>query len=403
MPFTWTPPQPLNNTAITLQVYLTEIQNAINTLRTQIGQVTYNWEDITGEPFYLYYYNDIKSRLNTLIIDYGYSSVVAILGRDWSELPILYSNTCAGYQLLQDFRDVLDTLGAKVEDFTTFELFAPTKEFLMGTPGDIDYWKATVIGDLGQWVSGYYYGNYLTYLHNYTYHYDSQQIGPQIGNLDWEIDGVNSKLIWDCQGAAGTLTGSGWWKEAVNFCYGLNFFLDNPADKNLIFKPENFWIMKINMEGTPCSAYSSVWDGYTPGDTGWRYSYPALWMTIRFKYTNKYITFHLWYIHSDVNPNYYPVPPIGGHWIQNQGTNNVIITITDEFKDINKNYDFASYFNYILGYIPTQEYKIDYLNISVANMMASISHSGYSWKDATVAVGTLGYYHIEFDKFGMIL
>jgi len=214
MAFTWTYPDPLDPNKPSLigkhlrfeigsfAIYFRELQDAVNTLRENIGQVAYSWpsEVPIGETLEHDHYTILITAINQLLIDYDYTSVIDILGRDWTELKWVTNiypsvekklQRLGGWQLIQDFRDVLDVLSGLMERWRTVETPIDYIEEISGLIKDyglpIRYYsyirhKYDFTGDLGQWISdswtypsfkyyGYHYwDNYLFLLYeSYSY------------------------------------------------------------------------------------------------------------------------------------------------------------------------------------------------------------------------------------------
>lgn len=114
--FDWTSPIPLDETAKTRLIYIQELLSAVAYRNNELGK------DYQLPPFYYHekfrkwFYEEIQEEIDKLVVDFGFASVESpeLLGRPWSDLP---QQTHKGqikygwdYQLLQDFRDVLDKL-----------------------------------------------------------------------------------------------------------------------------------------------------------------------------------------------------------------------------------------------------------------------------------------------------
>lgn len=118
MPFDWTPPDPLNNSAITRSIYITELQDAANIKRAEISQSSLSYIDQSIGEVYLYEaVEELKEVVNQLALDFGYSGGVEnaeLLGRPYSDHPTLYGSIATGYNILNDLRQVLDLLEVQV-------------------------------------------------------------------------------------------------------------------------------------------------------------------------------------------------------------------------------------------------------------------------------------------------
>ncbi len=182
MAFNWSYPDPLDpttypilihgrlrNKIFSFAVYFKELQDAVDYLRQQIGQPAYSaWYPVEPDPLYgtkrtlkSAHYLQLKKIINKLIKDYGYDSVVDILGRDWSPYYVIkYGHKTAPYQLLQDFRDVLDSLLIKIEQWLITVDYIPfpiVQEEIGSGYGWEGNWRdgafktVTVTGDIGIW------------------------------------------------------------------------------------------------------------------------------------------------------------------------------------------------------------------------------------------------------------
>jgi hypothetical protein len=114
MTFTWTPPDPLNNTAKTRSIYMTELQVAANVRRVEIAQsqLTFINQNI-GQRFALNAIEELKTVVNQLAIDFGYTLGVedpSLLGRAYVAITKKYGKTACHYPILNDLRQVLNLL-----------------------------------------------------------------------------------------------------------------------------------------------------------------------------------------------------------------------------------------------------------------------------------------------------
>jgi hypothetical protein len=116
--FTWTSPDPLNNKAVSRSIYITELQSAVNTRRTEIGLAPITFIDQrVGRKFRLDAIEELKIVTNDLAILYGYPTGVqdpALLGRPYVTITKKYGKTVCPYPILNDLRYVLDRLEAQV-------------------------------------------------------------------------------------------------------------------------------------------------------------------------------------------------------------------------------------------------------------------------------------------------
>ena len=173
MAFTWTYPDPLDpnkpsligkhlrNEIGSFAIYFKELQDAVDELREKIGQVAYTWpsEVPVGETLEHDHYTILITVINQLVNDYD-TSVVDILGRDWTELEWVTDvypsvetklQRLGGWQLIQDFRDVLDALISG-----EFERWTSSARFELSTPVITDssssYLTEDYNADLGEWM-----------------------------------------------------------------------------------------------------------------------------------------------------------------------------------------------------------------------------------------------------------
>jgi hypothetical protein len=114
MTFIWTPPDPLNNSAKTRSIYMTELQAAANARRLEIAQsqLTFINQNI-GKKFVLSAIEELKTVVNQLAIDFGYPLGVedpTLLGRPYVAITKKYGKTVCHYPILNDLRRVLNLL-----------------------------------------------------------------------------------------------------------------------------------------------------------------------------------------------------------------------------------------------------------------------------------------------------
>ena len=177
MAFTWTYPTPLDpnqpsliggrlrNVIGTFTVYIQELCDAIDTLRQNIGQTPYNWtiyRPEVGDTLLYEHFRQIQLRINSLIQDYGFNSVVDILGRNWSDYSLdLNGVYYAKYAIIQDFRDVLNSLEINREQwiktvdyipFTTTQQVVPEGYGIAGGWQEGTYKTVYAQGDIGLWT-----------------------------------------------------------------------------------------------------------------------------------------------------------------------------------------------------------------------------------------------------------
>jgi hypothetical protein len=117
MTFTWTTPDPLNNTAKTRSIYMTELQVASNARRLEIAQAQLTFIDQNiGKKFLLSAIEELKIVVNQLAIDFGYPTGVEdpyLLGRPYVSITKKYGKTVCHYPILNDLRLVLNALEFK--------------------------------------------------------------------------------------------------------------------------------------------------------------------------------------------------------------------------------------------------------------------------------------------------
>ena len=114
MTFIWTPPDPLNNTAKTRSIYMTELQAAANVKRVEIAQSQLSFiNQNIGKKFILSAIEELKTVVNQLAIDFGYPTGVedsALLGRPYVTITKKYGKSVCHYPILNDLRQVLNLL-----------------------------------------------------------------------------------------------------------------------------------------------------------------------------------------------------------------------------------------------------------------------------------------------------
>lgn len=122
--FTYTPPDPLDNSASTLSIYVTELQDFSNIKRAELGQSALTFIDQTvGEAVLYEAIEELKEVIDTLAVDFGYSGIEdpALLGRPYVAHPRFLSKPVIGYEIINDLRQVLNLLG---EAQFTFNMYA---------------------------------------------------------------------------------------------------------------------------------------------------------------------------------------------------------------------------------------------------------------------------------------
>jgi len=125
MIFTWTPPDPLNDTAKTKSIYMTELQVAANVRRVEIAQSQLSFiNQNIGKKFILSAIEELKTVTNQLAIDFGYPTGVedsALLGRPYVTITKKYGKSVCHYPILNDLRMVLNLLEIQLK----FNLIIP--------------------------------------------------------------------------------------------------------------------------------------------------------------------------------------------------------------------------------------------------------------------------------------
>ena len=114
--FIWTPPDPLDGTAKTRSIYMTELQDGINYRRVnELGQAPLTFIDQSiGKKFKLSAVEELKAALNQLAIDFGYTNGVAnefLLDRPYVTITKRYGKEVCHYPILNDLRLLIKKLG----------------------------------------------------------------------------------------------------------------------------------------------------------------------------------------------------------------------------------------------------------------------------------------------------
>lgn len=122
MSFLWTPTDPLYGSAVSLSIYLKELQDAIDSRRFDIGQSPYiGFRNVNVDSTAtLEALEQLKFVTNKLAIDYGYAGGVThidLLGRAWATYGMFLGRFKFSYQIINDLRLVLNSL----EDQSTLE------------------------------------------------------------------------------------------------------------------------------------------------------------------------------------------------------------------------------------------------------------------------------------------
>jgi len=123
MAFIWTPRDPLDNTGVTLSIYITELQVNSNLLRVILSQSILTFIDQSvGQTITLAALEELKTVVNQLAIDFGFSGVEDpdVLGRPYVDHPIRLNNPAAGFAIINDLRRALDVLEeTDLDEFAT--------------------------------------------------------------------------------------------------------------------------------------------------------------------------------------------------------------------------------------------------------------------------------------------
>ena len=142
MTFIWTAPDPLNNTAKTRSIYVTELQNAVNVKRVEISLPPISFIDQSiGRRFRLDAIEELKTVTNDLAILYGYPTGVenpSLLGRPYVTITKRYGKTVCHYPILNDLRVVLNALVVQIGVVLSGIVEHPINGFNNVTVHDID-------------------------------------------------------------------------------------------------------------------------------------------------------------------------------------------------------------------------------------------------------------------------
>jgi len=176
MIFTWTPPDPLNDTAKTKSIYMTELQVAANVRRVEIAQSQLSFiNQNIGKKFILSAIEELKTVTNQLAIDFGYPTGVedsALLGRPYVTITKKYGKSVCHYPILNDLRLVLNALVIQTGLIFGYVLKHPTLSFdnvanlgISGGPLNIKYQFKPQFGGRSNGISldfNYLYRLYVT-------------------------------------------------------------------------------------------------------------------------------------------------------------------------------------------------------------------------------------------------
>ncbi len=119
----FTSPDPLNNSAKTLSIYITELQVCVNERRLEIGQLIVSFIDQRpGKTYRLDAIEELKTLTEQLALDFGYPTGIldsTLLGREFVEHPIRFGKPAAGFPIINDLRLVLEALVQQLLAFAT--------------------------------------------------------------------------------------------------------------------------------------------------------------------------------------------------------------------------------------------------------------------------------------------
>lgn len=112
--FDWTAPDPLNKNTITLSIYLTELQIAVNIKRLEINQTAKEFvSQNPNQTFLIEAITELKEDVNQLAIDFGFTGGVSnseILGREYVDIDKLFGKEVTHYPIINDLRKSLNLL-----------------------------------------------------------------------------------------------------------------------------------------------------------------------------------------------------------------------------------------------------------------------------------------------------
>ena len=385
--FTWTDPNPLVKATPMLAIYISELQDGVNSVRNIIGRTNYSFSDSSG-IFLLNHYTELGSTIDELITDFGYPSVVDILGRGWAVLPTLWLPNNWGYALLQDFRDVLDAIQSALEQWRRLETTRPK---LISTAPDSYGTTFTyeITGDLGLYENCAI-RDYTRYTYSWAGYSFDKSIDASV-NLDYIRDGNDSKLIFEGKGDFITdIQQNGIYYPYFAMPYTPGFdLLKILDDNNLTLKDGYLLKLKIDMSGTSPNLIINGFDYYP--------SLPLLLqfgLTIIFQlslYTRIYLHF-AW--NSRVSSS------SGGYQITESSTGNYYVNFDAyPFTNTDVTLDILSILRAITEN-PTETFKIN--SIQYTMDFAGISTSYQLDEDSPIIEGNAGNYKIEIDKVGLI-
>ena len=423
MGFSWSYPQPLDpnqpsligdklrNVIGSFAIYIRELQDVINILRENIGKTSVTW----GLNNYLYaqkgdtlLYNHfliIQQELDTLIIDYGFSSEVDILGRNWSDYSELRDNNYyIKWQIIQDFRDVCDALvRERMERWLHFETEIPIKSYAYGISGETQVvWQLNMIGDLGQWTgSPEVYPESPIYYLKESPRYDiyGNLFGIARSNVDWEINGINSKFIYQAQAGAGvqyyriTCPYGHDEARAYSWCDGIALYRN--LEQGLALREDDYVKIQAELSGTYCYAFAT-WPYIQKS-----YSYPEICFGFHFRIRNSELKFLSIYIYYDGDPN----ATYGEITCHTSTPTHLIIRIRENFTNKNKTYDVYKYIKRIVDTGSSgilQECELFGIYIGIQRMSATVGYTGSCYAENARVEAIPGSYNIKIDKVGLV-
>jgi len=320
MSFNWTYPDPLDpskpsliggklrNVIPTLAIYIQEICDAIDFLREAIGQQPYIWHIYrpeVGDKLLYEHYSQIQLRLDALILDYKYTSVKDILERDWSDYEYpRYNSTVAGWQIIQDFRDVCDALLPKMETWEVSPI--PITYNSIICPATSNHNEVTLNlysfeGTLGTWeISEEYLGlcSYFFYINNENLqmiHPDGQgtRHNAGVGFSDIQTVLVNDNIKLKLYafhllqtGLAYYSSGEASYKFIGSAPNEAFIFIDLKEEDNII-TIETDEILKFEFESLNYQYSRYDWESDLYGTSGYKIQYPISSITFTLTDTNE--------------------------------------------------------------------------------------------------------------------
>jgi len=414
MGFTWTKPDPLSDyTTVpstiggedrfvvgTFVIYFQEIFDAINELRVQLGQPeiassTWGLYPEAGDTLLQQMIIDLQLWIDTLIVDYEYTSEVDILGREWADYQLdVHGQYYAKWQIIQDFRDVLDALQVELEEWKIFESEQPTKQVFQDY--DSSVWQLDLLGDLGTYINESRW-NTILYTKYSNLSYAGVLQDTVYSDFNWERNEEESKLIYQSVGGGYSYQNDSFLiKRGYSQCLGTTFFLKDADDKNIVLSEDKLLKMQIEMSADPAYVYSEAWaiygGGILPTDPMW-YSYPTFQINLSFKCESRILNL-IYYFSQDPTYN-----TIGTRTTISD--NIVNVEIGDTLQDINGVYDIYKYLKLIPGWVEEQVYQLVTLQYLAHPILTYRNTTGGGWIDKEMNI-LKGFYDIRINKVGLI-